>query len=618
MLTDWQRIEPCGWDSHDRTYYILDDNRLYRLTDAQPVATAPKLKKNSQKAKAAARAAKRRRVSEADADTPEANDEQPSEPRDDGLGGAKWECVGANLPQINSLLQSMQKTRDENEKNLRSAIEEHLLPILNKQESSRQRKVEKREKELASLEKMAFAKRSSRLANKAEATRHEEETRQEEEQRRRQEIANRKEEQRRAKMERERDNRLLSREQRLQERQSRRSKYEGELAQLSGSNKSDARLSGRRLKAEIEKNRRALEQLDEEDDEWTFDCVCGVHGQVDDGNHSVACERCNVWQHSGCIGVSEAAAEKDDFHFVCDSCKAQLAKPTTQTSDEAEANSEMVDVEKDGPSSIKDTLVVEIPSKITTKPDLSPQAVANPSANGQGQQGQPAPQSTIPVKPAQPRAGSSSPHANGDTLNSANPFLSSHPNLSPPDQSPTKSKAYSTLVNSSPGAAIPAAEDRPSPKGAFDASGSAATSLPPHADTEVPSIPATSGSPVKQSFDSAKSPLSALSPPAVSLSSARRASHGHPQSPILSTPQLKQRNGELKSPTLPPTQNGLSPLKRSPPSRRSSSFGQSTPAASILPPVTALSPSPSQQIMTPPVKPTEPVRPASQQSSFAE
>lgn len=41
----------------------------------------------------------------------------------------------------------------------------------------------------------------------------------------------------------------------------------------------------------------------------------------DDGTHSVACEKCNVWQHSACLGISQVEAEKDDFHFICHDCK---------------------------------------------------------------------------------------------------------------------------------------------------------------------------------------------------------------------------------------------------------------------------------------------------------
>ena len=41
----------------------------------------------------------------------------------------------------------------------------------------------------------------------------------------------------------------------------------------------------------------------------------------DDGSHSIACEKCNVWQHSACLGVSQEEAEKDNFHFICSDCK---------------------------------------------------------------------------------------------------------------------------------------------------------------------------------------------------------------------------------------------------------------------------------------------------------
>ena len=41
----------------------------------------------------------------------------------------------------------------------------------------------------------------------------------------------------------------------------------------------------------------------------------------DDGTHIISCERCNVWQHSKCLGISKSAAEKEDFHFVCKDCR---------------------------------------------------------------------------------------------------------------------------------------------------------------------------------------------------------------------------------------------------------------------------------------------------------
>lgn len=46
-----------------------------------------------------------------------------------------------------------------------------------------------------------------------------------------------------------------------------------------------------------------------------------AHILQDDGTHSVACDKCNVWQHSVCLGISQSEAEKDDFHFICHDCK---------------------------------------------------------------------------------------------------------------------------------------------------------------------------------------------------------------------------------------------------------------------------------------------------------
>lgn len=117
----------------------------------------------------------------------------------------------------------------------------------------------------------------------------------------------------------------MTREQRLKEREARRILHEEELANLSEDSKklesgSTGRLSERHLKAEIEKKKQALEELAEEED-WIFDCICGAYGQIDDGTHSIACEKCNIWQHSKCVGVSEADADREDFHFICKTCE---------------------------------------------------------------------------------------------------------------------------------------------------------------------------------------------------------------------------------------------------------------------------------------------------------
>ena len=81
------------------------------------------------------------------------------------------------------------------------------------------------------------------------------------------------------------------------------------------------------------KNR--LEQKDEApiiyvamEDDWVFDCsVCGLRGKnVDDGEHSISCDRCNVWEHTECHGITEQEAEADDYPFLCNACRSEEAK----------------------------------------------------------------------------------------------------------------------------------------------------------------------------------------------------------------------------------------------------------------------------------------------------
>jgi len=147
-----QRIEPFGWDSDDRTYLVLDDNRLYRRTEPPlPPPPAAKPKKNSKKAKAAARASKRRRVSEAvesDAEpVDEADIEEPiaeNKVEDDGFGGMTWECIAVTLDEFNAFLSSIEKSKDPNEKVLRKRIVDDLLPLLEKQEEHASAKRRKR------------------------------------------------------------------------------------------------------------------------------------------------------------------------------------------------------------------------------------------------------------------------------------------------------------------------------------------------------------------------------------------------------------------------------------------------------------------------------------------
>lgn len=613
------------------------------MTEATPLP--PKPKKNTKKARAQARrSGKRRRVSsatfgnaaEGDEDGHEYQDEhedptatdRKEEDSDDGLGGMIWECVAVTLDELRSLLASISSKKDPNERVLHEKIVEHLLPILEQQEERRKRREKEREKELLNLAKMASAKRSSRIAGRQEQQKQEELLREEEQKRRLELDALRKQEQRQRKAEKEREARLFSREKRLHEREVRRAQHQDELAQLSEDSKSvdnaAARMSERRRQAEIEKNKEALRELDDEvDEEWTFDCICGLHGKIDDGQHSVSCEKCNIWQHSKCLGIDEQEAEKDDFHFVCNPCKRKAANAANgQTSARPviriKINSSASDktagpsshgAEAQAPAMVQSTLPKSLPVHATeanlvkrqdggqVNPDVDRSAVAPPILvppemhNGG---------STVPVKvdgsSSLPKliANSNSNSNSNSTAGSgskqgpllvqnghANPFAVPHPGLSQPDQSPRKSHAYGTIheqpdsVPTVPNGLLPQPVIHLSP-------------LTPTAATTA----TTAGSTQLAPAAAQRTPTSLGTP---------RLQHGqgdrHATNPSMQS-----------SPSLLPSRGGLSPTKHSPTvaSSQATVLPSGSPMSIVLPPTAALSPSTPEQISMPPVKPEGP------------
>lgn len=262
---------------------------------------------------------------------------------DDGFGGRKWECIAITLVQYHDFLEKIQKSRDSDEKALHQRITEEVLPVIEKAEESQMRRLARKERELMTLQKLATAKRSSRLAGKMEREREEQEALETERKRKADLVEAKKDQERQKKMDEARESRMMTREQRLKDREYKRILHEEELANLSEDSKrldaGKARMSERHLKAEMEKRKKELAALAEED-QWVFDCSkCGIHGEnwvcvsnhwshqttltalQDDGSHSVACEKCNVWQHSACHDISKAEAEREDFHFICRDCQ---------------------------------------------------------------------------------------------------------------------------------------------------------------------------------------------------------------------------------------------------------------------------------------------------------
>ena len=285
-----------GFDRDLRQYFVLDDNRLYRRTEP-PLPPAPKAKPkaNSLKAQAARRRANKRRRLE-DSSTPEVKEENDNAvvngadeeclgtvPQDhDTFGGFKWELVAITVSQYQDFIASL-KTRDPDEKELREDLQEHVIPWVEKAEESQRRKIERKERELLNLQKLAGAKRSSRLADKQDRERQEREAAEAERKRAADLAAAHKEQERQRKMEEDRQYRMMTREQRIKDREYKRLLHEEELAKIEEEAKKveagEARGSERHLKAQMEKRKRDLEDLSAEED-WVFDCSgCGIYGK---------------------------------------------------------------------------------------------------------------------------------------------------------------------------------------------------------------------------------------------------------------------------------------------------------------------------------------------------
>lgn len=179
----YQRVDPCGWDSEERSYFLFDDDRLYRQTDP-PLPEPPKKILKGRTPKKAKRASRRRSsrvipdtTPEVDSEDIEMKDDVMEEDQDElvhdltyepNFENKKWECVAITLEDYTTFLDGIKRSRDPDEKNLHRYLTNEILPVLLQKEEERQRKEQRRLKEMENLNKLATAKRSSRLAVKAE------------------------------------------------------------------------------------------------------------------------------------------------------------------------------------------------------------------------------------------------------------------------------------------------------------------------------------------------------------------------------------------------------------------------------------------------------------------
>ncbi|KAI4660584.1 uncharacterized protein J4E78_005288 [Alternaria triticimaculans] len=327
------RMEPTGWDSQERSLFVLDDNRMYRMTDPPPPPEPTKAKAKSKpkpKKSRGSRASKRQKASTPEPEEAEeeeqATEEQQPQEIDDGLGGKKWECICVTLEDYQEYMSSIRKSRDPNEKVLYKRLQEDVMPVMEGLAEEQAKKQARKMKELENMQKLATAKRSSRISSRLEKQKEVEEA-EAAERKRQEELAMAKAEQeKQKKMEEAQDSRRMTREQRLKERETAKILKEEELRKLQENEQklasNNARLSERHLKAMMKKHESDLKRLNEEED-WFFDCEkCGTYGSnLNDNTPQISCEKCNVWQHMKCHDITEEQADDSKFTFVCTACK---------------------------------------------------------------------------------------------------------------------------------------------------------------------------------------------------------------------------------------------------------------------------------------------------------
>ncbi|KAG0051855.1 hypothetical protein BGZ83_003256 [Gryganskiella cystojenkinii] len=271
------RVEPIGYDAHERTYWFFDDNRVYREN--------PQPKKNTRKPKPSmppppkpkAAPEPRRGTRRSGRHNLEASPEPEPEPEHETppiTPGVEWEPVCITRQDWEEFANIFKRSKHPDEKALHTYINQVLPEVLE-----------------VFKEKLA-----------------------------QQHI---------------RDNRLKEREQRLKDREeavwerAEKKKKEQERIAKEREARKQRRLNGSPSKgADHSEDEQAKNEDDEQEEEgdWFFDCVCGVHGQnLDDGELMIACEKCNVWQHVACLkeeDMAQGGKVKDwkALQFTCPRC----------------------------------------------------------------------------------------------------------------------------------------------------------------------------------------------------------------------------------------------------------------------------------------------------------
>ncbi|ORY93256.1 hypothetical protein BCR43DRAFT_565864 [Syncephalastrum racemosum] len=316
------RVDPIGYDSKGSTFWLFDDNRLYK----EMVPPKPKSKKKAASKPSSRRAGSRRTTRRSAAQKAETQEEEGEEEE-----YVPWKLICLNASDWEQLPRKFEQSPHASEQHFYDLLVNDVLPKVLPV-------IQEHEENLRKQEALASRKRSSRLMFKEiEALERDQASLQAETSRRssrREEQERKREQQQKEEAARAREERIRDRERRLLEREHQQAERERKKAiqeSMLESQKATAETTAARKKQQKEeqgppkRKRGRKPKKKQEEDAWNFDCVCGISGQnIDDGSPLIACERCGTWQHIDCLKhdgqIDESRANLKNFVFMCRPC----------------------------------------------------------------------------------------------------------------------------------------------------------------------------------------------------------------------------------------------------------------------------------------------------------
>jgi len=351
------RVDPVGYDANGNTYWLFDDNRLYRESPAPPKKSKAKSKKSKAPPKKKqpppppVRRGTRRGLRSGGNDSPPPEEEvAPTVIEETEEEWVPWKMLCITAEDWQAFPARFENSKNRDEQRMHQYLTQQLLPQIVPI-------LEEREKERKLEQALNNRKRSSRI--QIRDLQHQERLRQDvlaaqhlQQQRhmttRQEELAKKREEEEHAASAHSREERLRERELRIQQREMEKAKA------LSRQEEKAAREAAREQEKLLKAQQKALQKQQTgakpdksaqdqkpakkrgprkkkpkvEEDNWTFDCLCGVKGQnLDDGTPMIACGRCGTWAHIACLARHDKTRKSmkawENVDYTCRHCVAR-------------------------------------------------------------------------------------------------------------------------------------------------------------------------------------------------------------------------------------------------------------------------------------------------------